>query len=73
MKAGNVASNSPVLFCSKESEKVIVLMKDTVAQAVLTGSTNFSEGGIYGHSNVIHICEDGDIAKQYLWLWISGG
>ena len=49
--------------------KVIVLMKGTVAQAVLTGSTNFSEGGIYGHSNVVHVCEDKNIAKQYLWLW----
>jgi phosphatidylserine/phosphatidylglycerophosphate/cardiolipin synthase-like enzyme len=49
--------------------KVIVLTKGGVAQAVLTGSTNFSEGGIYGHSNVVHICEDDDIAGHYLWLW----
>jgi phosphatidylserine/phosphatidylglycerophosphate/cardiolipin synthase-like enzyme len=49
--------------------KVIVLTKGGKAQAVLTGSTNFSEGGIYGHSNVVHICEDRTIAAQYLWLW----
>ena len=49
--------------------KVIVLLKHNVAQAVLTGSTNFSEGGIYGHSNVVHICEDPAIAREYLWLW----
>lgn len=49
--------------------KVIVLTKGGKAQAVLTGSTNFSEGGIYGHSNVVHICEDRQIAAQYLWLW----
>ena len=49
--------------------KVIVLTKGGVAQAVLTGSTNFSEGGIYGHSNVVHISEDNRIAGQYLWLW----
>ncbi len=49
--------------------KVIVLTKGGKAQAVLTGSTNFSEGGIYGHSNVVHICEDRAIAAQYLWLW----
>jgi len=49
--------------------KVIVLTKGGVAQAVLTGSTNFSEGGIYGHSNVVHICEDDRIAAHYLWLW----
>lgn len=49
--------------------KVIILTKAGAAQAVLTGSTNFSDGGIYGHSNVVHICEDNDVAKQYLWLW----
>lgn len=49
--------------------KVIVLTRGGVARAVLTGSTNFSEGGIYGHSNVVHICEDDGIAARYLWLW----
>lgn len=49
--------------------KVLVLTKGGVAQAVLTGSTNLSDGGIYGHSNVVHICEDRDIAAKYLWLW----
>jgi phosphatidylserine/phosphatidylglycerophosphate/cardiolipin synthase-like enzyme len=49
--------------------KTIVLTKADVAQAVLTGSTNFSVGGIYGHSNVVHICERDDVAAKYLWLW----
>ena len=49
--------------------KVVVLTKAGVAQAVLTGSTNFSDGGIYGHSNVVHICEHNHIAGEYLWLW----
>jgi hypothetical protein len=49
--------------------KTIVLTKDGVAQAVLTGSTNFSVGGIYGHSNVVHVCERDDVAAKYLWLW----
>jgi phosphatidylserine/phosphatidylglycerophosphate/cardiolipin synthase-like enzyme len=40
-----------------------------VAVALLTGSTNFSVGGIYGHSNVVHICENDKIAAEYLWLW----
>jgi len=48
--------------------KTIVLTKDGAAQAVLTGSTNFSVGGIYGHSNVVHICERDDVAAKYLWL-----
>ena len=49
--------------------KTIVLTKAVAAQAVLTGSTNFSAGGIYGHSNVVHVCEGDDVASQYLWLW----
>ena len=49
--------------------KTIVLTKGGSAQALLTGSTNFSIGGIYGHSNVVHICERNDVAERYLWLW----
>jgi hypothetical protein len=49
--------------------KIIVLTKAGAAQAVLTGSTNFSVGGIYGHSNVVHVCERNDVAAKYLWLW----
>lgn len=54
---------------SLSHNKVIVLTKAGVARAVLTGSTNLSEGGIYGHSNVVHICEDDGISAQYLRLW----
>ncbi len=54
---------------SLSHNKFIVLTKDGKATAVLTGSTNFSEGGIYGHSNVVHICENDRIAAKYLWLW----
>src|SRR5947207_5753790 len=49
--------------------KTVVLTKAGSAQAVLTGSTNFSVGGIYGHSNVVHVCERDDVAAKYLWLW----
>ncbi len=49
--------------------KIIILTKAGKAQAVLTGSTNFSEGGIYGHSNVVHVCENNRIAEKYLTLW----
>jgi phosphatidylserine/phosphatidylglycerophosphate/cardiolipin synthase-like enzyme len=49
--------------------KFIVLTKDGDAVAVLTGSTNFSQGGIYGHSNVVHVCEEPGVAAKYLWLW----
>lgn len=54
---------------SLSHHKTIVLTKGGKARAVLTGSTNFSEGGIYGHSNVVHICENQKIATTYLTLW----
>lgn len=37
--------------------------------SVWTGGTNFSEGGIFGHSNVAHVVEDAVIAKLYLSYW----
>jgi phosphatidylserine/phosphatidylglycerophosphate/cardiolipin synthase-like enzyme len=49
--------------------KFIVLLKDGQPQAVLTGSTNFSTGGIFGHSNVVHIVQDEIAAKAYLDYW----
>jgi hypothetical protein len=49
--------------------KFIVRVKDGTAQAVLTGGTNFSEGGIYGHSNVSHVVEDTTVASEYLGYW----
>lgn len=49
--------------------KFIVLAKDGKAKAVLTGSTNFSEGGIYGQSNVVHICRDKKVSTSYLNVW----
>jgi phosphatidylserine/phosphatidylglycerophosphate/cardiolipin synthase-like enzyme len=49
--------------------KFIVLLKGDKPQAVLTGSTNFSLGGVFGQSNVVHVVEDEDIAAQYLECW----
>ena len=43
--------------------KFIVLLKDEKPIAVWTGSTNISNGGIFGHSNVGHIVWDRDVAK----------
>jgi phosphatidylserine/phosphatidylglycerophosphate/cardiolipin synthase-like enzyme len=59
--------NAPSLSLSHN--KTLVLTKKGKAQAVLTGSTNLSDGGIYGHSNVAHICEDKTVASKYLWWW----
>jgi phosphatidylserine/phosphatidylglycerophosphate/cardiolipin synthase-like enzyme len=33
------------------------------------GGTNFSEGGIFGHSNVAHVIEDEAFCKKYLKYW----
>lgn len=54
--------------------KFIVLLKRNAAgdfepQQVLTGSTNMTEGGIFGHSNVVHIVRDPEVAARYLSYW----
>lgn len=38
-------------------------------RAVLCGSTNFTENGVYRQANVIHVVERGDVARQYLDLF----
>lgn len=37
--------------------------------AVWTGGTNFSDGGIFGHSNVAHVVENTNTAALYLQYW----
>ena len=37
--------------------------------AVWTGSTNMSQGGIFGHSNVGHEVRDPAVAGQFLTYW----
>ncbi len=49
--------------------KFIVRLTNGVPDAVWTGGTNFSEGGIFGHSNVAHVIEDPVIAQKYLDYW----
>lgn len=49
--------------------KFIVLVRNGTAQAVLTGSANFSEGGLFGQSNVLHVVENRDVAAEYLEYW----
>jgi phosphatidylserine/phosphatidylglycerophosphate/cardiolipin synthase-like enzyme len=36
---------------------------------VWTGSTNLSQGGIYGHSNVGHVVRDPSVAQAFLDYW----
>jgi phosphatidylserine/phosphatidylglycerophosphate/cardiolipin synthase-like enzyme len=50
--------------------KFIVRLKDGAPEAVWTGGTNFSEGGIFGHSNVAHVVEDPAVADKYRDYWL---
>ena len=49
--------------------KFIVLLKTGKPRAVLTGSTNFSLGGVYGQSNVVHVVDGVRVARAYLRCW----
>ncbi|MBV9835958.1 MAG: hypothetical protein JO055_16190 [Alphaproteobacteria bacterium] len=51
--------------------KFIVLLKGKKPVAVLTGSTNFSEGGVFGQGNVVHVVDDEKVAADYLAYWES--
>jgi phosphatidylserine/phosphatidylglycerophosphate/cardiolipin synthase-like enzyme len=49
--------------------KFLVLTRDDAPVAVWTGSTNWSENGIFGQMNCGHSIEDGAIAAEYLAYW----
>ncbi|HKG14628.1 MAG TPA: phospholipase D-like domain-containing protein [Pyrinomonadaceae bacterium] len=49
--------------------KFIVLLKKNKPVQVWTGSTNLTQGGIYGHSNVGHLVRDAGVAAKYLDYW----
>ena len=55
--------------------KFIILLRDGKPVEVWTGSTNFSEGGIFGQSNVGHLVRDPNVAAKYLTYWehLAGG
>src|SRR5262249_35784928 len=53
----------------QKHNKFIVLLRNGKPQAVWTGSTNISDGGIFGHSNVGHLVRDEKVAAQYLAYW----
>jgi phosphatidylserine/phosphatidylglycerophosphate/cardiolipin synthase-like enzyme len=46
--------------------KFLVLTENSKPKALLFGSTNLTENGIYGHANCTHIVEDPEIAATYL-------
>lgn len=49
--------------------KFIVLLKNGRPQAVLTGSTNFSLGAVFGQANVVHVVDRASVARAYLRCW----
>jgi phosphatidylserine/phosphatidylglycerophosphate/cardiolipin synthase-like enzyme len=51
--------------------KFIILLEDDEPVSVWTGSTNYTESGIYGQSNVGHVVRDKDIAAAYLAYWTN--
>jgi phosphatidylserine/phosphatidylglycerophosphate/cardiolipin synthase-like enzyme len=59
----------PRTRASIQHNKFIILLEDGVPTEVWTGSTNLTEGGIYGQSNVGQVIRDRSIAQQYLDYW----
>lgn len=49
--------------------KFIILLKNGKPVQVWTGSTNMTEGGIFGQSNVGHLIRDKEVAAKYLGYW----
>jgi phosphatidylserine/phosphatidylglycerophosphate/cardiolipin synthase-like enzyme len=49
--------------------KFIVLLESGKPTQVWTGSTNFTESGIFGQSNVGHLIRDTKLAAAYLAYW----
>ncbi|MCY7422139.1 MAG: phospholipase D-like domain-containing protein [Chitinophagaceae bacterium] len=49
--------------------KFMVKLDKNKPIAVWTGGTNFSDGGIFGHSNVAHVVEQPATAALYLQYW----
>ncbi|HYN00067.1 MAG TPA: phospholipase D-like domain-containing protein, partial [Aestuariivirgaceae bacterium] len=49
--------------------KFIIKLENGQPKSVWTGGTNFSEGGIYGHSNVAHVVEEEAVAEKFLEYW----
>jgi phosphatidylserine/phosphatidylglycerophosphate/cardiolipin synthase-like enzyme len=51
--------------------KFIVLLKDDTPIEVWTGSTNFTNGGIFGQANVGHLIRDAQVAKKFYDYWVE--
>jgi len=62
-KNAKIAHNKFIVLCTKDAAGELAPI------SVWTGSTNLSEGGIYGHSNVGHAVRDTAVAERFLQLW----
>ena len=51
--------------------KFIVKLENGQPVAVWTGGTNFSDGGIFGHSNVAHLVEEPLVAGKFMEYWTA--
>lgn len=51
--------------------KFILKLENGRPKSVWTGGTNFSAGGIYGHSNVAQIVEEDEVAAKFLDYWTA--
>jgi phosphatidylserine/phosphatidylglycerophosphate/cardiolipin synthase-like enzyme len=58
-----IAHNKFIVLCGKGAAD------DLTPISVWTGSTNISEGGIFGHSNVGHCVRDPAVAGRFLAYW----
>jgi hypothetical protein len=52
-----------------QHNKFLVITKDDQPVAVWSGSTNLTQGAIFGHLNVGHLIHDPTIAAQFLAYW----
>lgn len=57
-----IQHNKFMVYCKKQGTK-------TTPIALLSGSTNITNGGIYGQANVVHVVNDSKTAAEYLKYW----
>jgi len=58
-----IAHNKFIIRCDRAADGSLL------PKELWTGSTNLSEGGIFGHSNVGHAVRDATVADAYLEYW----
>jgi phosphatidylserine/phosphatidylglycerophosphate/cardiolipin synthase-like enzyme len=58
-----LAHNKFIVYCTKAADGRLIPV------SVWTGSTNLSQGGVFGHSNVGHVVRDPAVAGRYLDYW----